>query len=72
MVWKYRLDKSLNLDQQMHNLRSAVLAALFTAVENGLPEKGPRGGTVWTPRFFTRRVAWHTLDHAWEIEDRVT
>jgi hypothetical protein len=24
----------------------------------------------WTPRYFVRRSAWHTLDHAWEIEDR--
>ena len=36
----------------------------------GLPEKGPRGGTIWLPRYFVRRAAWHVLDHAWEIEDR--
>jgi hypothetical protein len=24
----------------------------------------------WSPRYFVRRVAWHALDHAWEIEDR--
>ncbi len=22
------------------------------------------------PRYFVRRVSWHVLDHAWEIEDR--
>ena len=55
----------------MFSLRDAVLAALINAVDNGLPEKGPRGGKVWSPRFFARRVAWHTLDHAWEIEDRI-
>jgi len=33
--------------------------------------KGPRGGIRWTPRRFVRRVAWHVLDHAWEIEDRL-
>jgi hypothetical protein len=26
----------------------------------------------WTPRFWARRSAWHALDHAWEIEDRVS
>jgi hypothetical protein len=30
----------------------------------------PRGGTYRLPRYFVRRVAWHVLDHAWEIEDR--
>ena len=25
----------------------------------------------WTPRYAARRSAWHALDHAWEIEDRL-
>ena len=29
-----------------------------------LVEKG------WLPRYAARRIAWHVLDHAWEIEDR--
>jgi hypothetical protein len=24
----------------------------------------------WSPRYLARRVAWHVLDHAWEIEDK--
>ena len=24
----------------------------------------------WRPRYAARRIAWHVLDHAWEIEDR--
>src|SRR5690348_10900411 len=24
----------------------------------------------WLPRYAARRIAWHVLDHAWEIEDR--
>ncbi len=70
VAWKHRRNKALGLDEQMRNQRQAVLDALTNAVENGLPEKGPRGGAIWTPRFFARRVAWHTLDHAWEIEER--
>ena len=35
-----------------------------------LPSRGPRGGVIWPPRYFVRRVAWHLLDHLWEIEDR--
>ena len=26
--------------------------------------------TLWSPRYFARRAAWHLLDHAWELEDR--
>ncbi|MEO8292923.1 MAG: hypothetical protein ABI635_07255 [Actinomycetota bacterium] len=44
--------------------------ALSRAVRDGLPARGPRGGAIWTPRYLVRRIAWHALDHAWEIEDR--
>jgi hypothetical protein len=27
-------------------------------------------GTAWPVRYAVRRIAWHVLDHAWEIEDR--
>ena len=30
----------------------------------------PIAGKKWPPRYAARRVAWHALDHAWEIEDR--
>jgi hypothetical protein len=52
--------------------RAAVLEALNLAVLEGLPEAGPRGGKLWTPRYFVRRAAWHVLDHAWELEDRTS
>ncbi|MGZ4114730.1 MAG: DinB family protein [Actinomycetota bacterium] len=51
-------------------VRAAVVDALTSAVRDGVEERGPRGGKRWVPRYFVRRVAWHALDHAWEIEDR--
>ena len=30
----------------------------------------PIAGKKWPARYAARRVAWHALDHAWEIEDR--
>jgi hypothetical protein len=30
----------------------------------------PLAGRKWTQRYAARRIAWHALDHAWEIEDR--
>jgi hypothetical protein len=56
---------------QMRMLEAEILDALTAAAEGRMPSAGPRGGKLWTPRFFVRRVAWHLLDHAWEIEDRM-
>ena len=54
------------------DLREAIVAAL-RARALGRPVAEPsRTKTLWTPRFFARRAAWHVLDHAWEIEDRAT
>jgi hypothetical protein len=45
--------------------RPEVLRVLGTATG---PERiGEKG---WLPRYAARRIAWHVLDHAWEIEDR--
>jgi hypothetical protein len=45
--------------------RSAMLA-LLRAPSDGTP----LGGRRWPARYAARRIAWHVLDHAWEIEDR--
>ena len=45
--------------------RAAILDALRAARAGAPPvEKG------WPPRYAARRIAWHALDHAWEIEDK--
>jgi hypothetical protein len=45
-------------------LREAILEGLRDGADSQLAEKG------WPPRYAARRIAWHVLDHAWEIEDR--
>jgi hypothetical protein len=46
-------------------LRDAVVDVLSRRSDGTPPvEKG------WLPRYAARRIAWHVLDHAWEIEDR--
>jgi hypothetical protein len=42
----------------------AARAQMLAAIENGVD-----GG--WPARYFARRTAWHVIDHAWEIEDRI-
>jgi hypothetical protein len=43
--------------------RNAIVAGL---------RAGTKGATAgdWPARYAARRIAWHALDHAWEIEDR--
>jgi hypothetical protein len=48
----------------VERLHTAVLAALGA----GTPDAPANG---WPARYAARRIAWHALDHAWEIEDRV-
>jgi hypothetical protein len=45
-------------------LREAMLEVLRR------PSDGAAIVKRWTPRYAAMRIAWHALDHAWEIEDR--
>jgi hypothetical protein len=45
--------------------RQAVLAVLRQPSDGS-----PLADRKWTARYAARRIAWHALDHAWEIEDR--
>jgi hypothetical protein len=68
---KFSQNDSAPLDQELRRTREAIGAALGAGVRGEIPHQGPRGGALWTPRYFVRRVAWHTADHLWEIEDRI-
>jgi hypothetical protein len=59
------------LDHELQRTREAIRAALAAGARREIPRQGPRGGALWTPRYFVRRSAWHTVDHLWEIEDRI-
>jgi hypothetical protein len=68
---KWQPDDQADASQAHAQLRQAILSTLASAVRGEIPLRGPRGGLRWTPRYFVRRLAWHALDHAWEIEDRL-
>ena len=56
-----KLDKGASRDA----IQAAIIEVLAT------PSDGtPIAGRKWTQRYAARRIAWHVLDHAWEIEDR--
>jgi hypothetical protein len=46
----------------IEQVRVAILEKIVPG--GGKPEKG------WPVPYFVRRDAWHTLDHAWEIQDK--
>jgi hypothetical protein len=51
----------------------AALAELRAAILDILREPtdgSPIPGRKWTTRYAAHRIAWHALDHAWEVEDR--
>jgi len=72
--WKLEKDEVDDLDKlarQLDQTRQAILKALIASARGEIPARGSRGGMRWSPRYFVRRLAWHVLDHAWEIGDRL-
>jgi len=49
------------------SMRAAMLQALRSPSDGS-----PLADRRWTARYAAHRIAWHALDHAWEIEDRST
>ena len=59
------------LPERLAALREAFVDAL-AAIAAGEPVPTPsRTQKLWSPRYAVRRTAWHVLDHAWELQDRV-
>ena len=46
-------------------LRDEILAVLRQPSDGS-----PLAGRRWTARYAAHRIAWHALDHAWEMQDR--
>jgi hypothetical protein len=71
VAWQHPRQDGESPAEALKGIRASILSALGVAVRGEIPAQGPRGGKMWTGRFFVRRVAYHVLDHAWEIEDRI-
>ncbi len=72
LAWKLGPGQASTLSAELSRTRQAILDALRAAAHGEIPARGPRGGVRWTARYFVRRLAWHVLDHTWEIEQRLT
>jgi hypothetical protein len=58
---RHRADDRAAVDE----MRADLLGMLQTPSDGS-----PLAGKRWPARYAARRIAWHALDHAWEIEDR--
>jgi hypothetical protein len=54
-----------------HPAVSAFRAAEVEFLSQALGSDPADLATGWAPRYAVRRIAWHVLDHAWEIEDKI-
>jgi hypothetical protein len=70
--WYYARELGLKAKQPAPGDRGAVEASRAAVLEIlGRPSDGkPLADRKWTQRYAARRIAWHALDHAWEMEDR--
>jgi hypothetical protein len=60
-------EPALDDPRAIRALRDDLVEALRGASDGTPPI--PKG---WPPRYAARRIAWHVLDHAWEMQDRST
>lgn len=54
----------------MAAVREAFVATLTARVRGEEVPNPRKTKRPWSPRYAVRRSAWHSLDHAWELEDR--
>ena len=73
IAYLHRLGIKIDTDETRNSelIRKTTLEGLNASAKGLIAKRGPRGGKRWSPRYFVRRVVWHVLDHAWEIEDRI-
>jgi hypothetical protein len=61
----YAREMGIKLKAPIDDVRAAMLDVLRQPSDGS-----PIAGRRWTSRYAAHRIAWHALDHAWEIEDR--
>ena len=70
--WYYAREMGIREKQPDAADRDAVAAmrAAMLEVLRRPSDGSPLAGRKWPPRYAAARIAWHALDHAWEMEDR--
>lgn len=68
--WSGVIPDETDINLWMGHVRQEILSGIQAAAGQ-YPKEGPHGGKRWPLHYFVRRVAWHVIDHTWEIEDRI-
>jgi hypothetical protein len=69
----YAREMGITLKRQPDPTDPAAIDLMRSAMLDVLREPSdgaPLAGRKWTARYAAGRIAWHALDHAWEMEDR--
>ena len=70
LAWSHRFRNLPNPLDELREIREGTLRALTRAAFGEIPAVATTG-ELWNARFFVRKIAWHTLTHTWEIEQRL-
>ncbi|MBF8289838.1 MAG: hypothetical protein HW391_806, partial [Chloroflexi bacterium] len=70
--WYYAREIGVRVKQPAPDDGAAVgtLRAAMLQVLRHPSDGSPLADRKWTARYTAHRIAWHSLDHAWEMEDR--
>ena len=60
----------MTLPEATDHARVAATRAAVLEVIGTRSDGSPIADRKWTTRYAAHRIAWHALDHAWEMEDR--
>jgi hypothetical protein len=66
----YAREMGIKLPPPKDDRDIAALRASMLEVLRQPSDGSPIADRRWTTRYAAHRIAWHALDHAWEIEDR--
>ena len=68
---KYKAPLRATEAENRDAIRELAVVTLGARIRGEPAPPSKRVRPLWTPRYYVRRSAWHALDHAWELEDRV-
>jgi len=70
--WYYAREMGIRDQQPAWDDRAAIeeVRAAMLEILRQPSDGSPIAGREWPPRYAAARIAWHALDHAWEMEDR--
>ena len=68
--WYYAREIGVRLPAPKTQADTEALRAAVLEVLRRPSDGSPLADRKWPLRYAARRIAWHALDHAWEMEDR--